>query len=42
MSYMEELAKFDYTDDSREIAKEEYREREKRFVNQDHEKFKII
>lgn len=33
---------FDDTDDSREITKEEYLEREKRFVNQDHEKFKII
>lgn len=32
---------FDDTDDSREITKEEYREREKRFVNQDHEKFVI-
>ena len=35
MSYMEELAK-------REITKEEYKEREKRFVNQDHDKFKIV
>lgn len=33
---------FDDTDDSREITKEEYKEREKRFVNQDHENFKII
>lgn len=33
---------FDDTDDPREITKEEYQEREKRFVNQDHEKFKII
>ena len=33
---------FDYTDDSKEITKEEYQEREKRFVNQGHEKFKII
>ena len=32
---------FDDTDDSREITKEEYQEREKRFVNQDHEKFVI-
>lgn len=32
---------FDNTDGSREITKEEYREREKRFVNQDHEKFVI-
>ena len=32
---------FDNTDGSREITKEEYQEREKRFVNQDHEKFVI-
>lgn len=33
---------FDDTDDSREITKEEYQEREKHFVNQGHEKFKFI
>lgn len=32
---------FDDTDGSREITKEEYKEREKRFVNQGHEKFVI-
>lgn len=32
---------FDDTDDSREITKEEYQEREKHFVNQNHEKFVI-
>ena len=32
---------FDITDDSREITKEEYQEREKHFVNQEHEKFVI-
>lgn len=32
---------FDDTGDTREITKEEYQEREKRFVNQDHEKFVI-
>ena len=32
---------FDGTGDTREITKEEYQEREKRFVNQDHEKFVI-
>ena len=33
---------FDDADDSREITKEDYQERERRFVNQGHEKFKII
>ena len=32
---------FDDTGDTREITKEEYQEREKRFVNRDHEKFVI-
>lgn len=32
---------FDDTDGTREITKEEYQEREKGFVNQDHEKFVI-
>ncbi len=32
---------FDDTDGTREITKEEYQEREKRFVNQNHEKFVI-
>lgn len=33
---------FDDTDSTREITKEEYLEKEKRFVNQGHEKFKIV
>ena len=33
---------FDVTDKPREITKEEYREREKRFVNKSHEKFIIV
>jgi len=32
---------FDETGETREITKEEYQEREKRFVNQDHEKYVI-
>ena len=32
---------FDQTGETREITKEEYQEREKRFVNKDHEKFVI-
>lgn len=33
---------FDETDKTREITKEEYQEREKRFVNKGHEKFTIV
>lgn len=32
---------FDETGEAREITKEEYQEREKRFVNKGHEKFTI-
>lgn len=39
--YFDDTADTDVTDGTREITKEEYQEREKRFVNQDHEKFVI-